>query len=168
MFRRGVSFLKVFKHGNAFAVVLPNYLVKACNVKEGSELTFVETKDGLFALIPSSEKKTTGSSGLNATGFMVFEDEAAVKKLSDSLEKEIKAGLVKGFRSFDKRYFIVSKSFLDENYPKVLSALKTKELSLTEISEKIKLPRDATECLLGVLKEEGEVIEKKRGLYKLV
>lgn len=189
--------MRLFKHGDALAIVLPESVVKATASKDGDEFDFVEVRKGFYALVsrkevkeqakqaaeivlpkekfvqqpkasPAVRKSNSTASLLEKHGFIVFQDEEQAKALSMELENEIKFGDIKGVRGFDKKYYVVTRDYLESNSQKILKFLKEKDALLGDIISQTKLDADGVQSLLYVLKDEGEVIEKKRGFYSLV
>lgn len=173
--------MRFFKHGEVLAISLPESLRKKLGISEGEEFEFVEVKDGVLALVKSGLsvpslkdailKKTgpvtTPSSPLEPSGFLVLSGEQDAKTFSLRHEAAIKSGDVKGVRGFDKKFYLVSRRFLEKHANKVLSQLSEDQTSL-QLAQTLKLPEDGVNALLYVLKEEGEVIEKKRGAFRRV
>lgn len=106
---------------------------------------------------------------LDSQGFVVLSNEVDAKEASMWLESDVKAGRVLGIRGFDKKYYIVTRDFYDRLNKKLLKELsEKKEKSITEVSESLKIPLEACIAVLCLMKEEGEVVERKRGLFTLV
>ncbi len=105
---------------------------------------------------------------LNKKGFLVVANENEVKALTQAVEKDVKNGAVLGVRGFDKKYYLCTRAFLEEQTPKVLKILSAKDASAEEAAQALKQPLDATLSLIQVLKEQGEILEKKRGMYAAV
>jgi hypothetical protein len=85
------------------------------------------------------------------------------------LESDVKMGRVLGIRGFDKKYYVVTREFYDALSKKLLKALSgKKEENVVALSESLKAPQEACIAVLYLMKEEGEVIERKRGFFTLV
>ncbi|MGC8850698.1 MAG: AbrB/MazE/SpoVT family DNA-binding domain-containing protein [Candidatus Micrarchaeia archaeon] len=121
---------------------------------------------------PSTPLRARANSPLNqldAKGFLVIENEEDAKALSRLLERDIKAGSVRGVRGFDKKFYVVSSSFLEKASSKLLPVLSGKEpLTASRISASTGLEEAACIAALQVLKEDGEVLEKKKGFFVAV
>lgn len=173
--------MRFFKHGEVLAISLPESLRKKLGIVEGEDYEFVEVQDGVLALVKSglrvadvkaSTLKATGPvaaprSPLEPAGFLVLSRELDAKTFSSRHEAAIKSGDVKGVRGFDKKFYLVSRRFMEKNANKVLSLLSEDKTS-AQLAQSLKLPEDGVQALLYVLKEEGEVIEKKRGAFRRV
>lgn len=182
--------MRVFKHGDALAIVFPQSI--ASGVKEGEELEFVEIEKGLFvlarkeklaeALKPRVEQAFVSSaqaqsrapeqSGLasffkrelDSKGFVVVFAEKGAQEVSVALEKEFKSGAIRGSRGFDNKFYLAKRTFVEENSAKLLKAMQSPS-SVEQIAEKTRVPEDGVKAMLCILMEEGEVIEKKKGVF---
>jgi bifunctional DNA-binding transcriptional regulator/antitoxin component of YhaV-PrlF toxin-antitoxin module len=97
-------------------------------------------------------------------GYLVLEDQAKVKELSDRLKQEKLA--VRGIRGFDKRYYIVSSEKLAEIEGRLEKVLE-KEKMLKTISGELGVSEELCRAALEILLEDGRVIEKKKNTYAL-
>ncbi len=101
-------------------------------------------------------------------GLAVIENEAEAKRVSSVFEKDIKEGRVLGVRGFDKKYYVMSSEFYSSVSSKVEKALSSKDLPAQEIALEAKIDEKHAIAALQLMRENGEVIEKKRGVYALV
>jgi hypothetical protein len=104
---------------------------------------------------------------LEKDGFMVVDEEGA-KAVSSAVEQQIKQGTVAGVRGFDKRYYIVSRWFYDKMAEKIRVAAAGKEAQASEIASAVHTSEDATLAVLQVMKEKGDALEKRRGMFRVV
>ena len=104
---------------------------------------------------------------LNKEGYIVLQSEADAKNISDVLSEKIKKNQVTGIRGFDKKYYIVKSSFVLKYQSKVKSVLKDGAKPADKIAEILEIRPEATVALLTVLREEGELIEKRKGTFAL-
>lgn len=103
---------------------------------------------------------------LDSKGFVILDKEDDAKMLSKQLEREIKDGKVRGVRGFDKKFYVVSSTALQKFSEKLLPALSGKEpLSASNAAQVAGLDEQACLAALQVLREDGEVLEKKRGHF---
>jgi biotin operon repressor len=105
---------------------------------------------------------------LEAKGYMVVEYENEAKRVSQLLERKIKNGEIFGIRGFDKKFYILSRQFYSTFYPRIVKAIAGKQSSASDIAESLKLSEPACIALLQMMKENGEIIEKRKGAYELV
>ncbi len=123
---------------------------------------------------PSSSPQKTGAGTYAATntlldrqGFLVLSTEDEAKGFSYRFESQIKSGDIKGVRGFDKKFYLAARAYTEAFADKLLVALKEPKTS-ADLSTTLKQPVEGVLTLLYLLKEEGEVIEKKRGLFARV
>ncbi|MCX6767955.1 MAG: hypothetical protein NTY90_04495 [Candidatus Micrarchaeota archaeon] len=105
---------------------------------------------------------------LETKGYLVIEQEADAREASVLLERKIRDGVFFGVRGFDKKFYIVSRQFYTAFSPRIAKAIAGKPLPMAEISAGLKLSEQACTALLQVMKEKGEAIEKRRGVFELV
>jgi len=180
--------MRFFRHGDVLAIALPESLRKAAAVQEGDDYEFFEIQKGVFALVGKKElaaKLPAGAlsashpsqpsaaqnpqlAALEKTGFLVVETELEAKRLSKELEPQVKGHSVMGVRGFDKKYYIATRAFLAQAGEKVQNALLKGELTVGQVCVATKMPSDACVAALSILKEEGEIFEKRKGYYALV
>ncbi|MFH0971637.1 MAG: hypothetical protein V1835_03655 [Candidatus Micrarchaeota archaeon] len=101
-------------------------------------------------------------------GFAVISAEEEARRISKLFEKEIKANEVMGVRGFDKKFYIVSGQFFRQNAFKILKMMGSKEMALKDISFSMKIDERGCLACLMLLKEQGEVIEKRRNEFKAI
>ncbi|GEM_PF-2457003 len=106
---------------------------------------------------------------LEKDGFVVVKNEERAKALGGEFHEKIKAGEIKGTRAFSGEFFIIYTSLLEATELKVLEEVKkAKSCGLAELSEKLKLIPTLIRIALEFLKEEGQVIEKRKDIYQYI
>lgn len=183
--------MRFSKHGDVLAIALPESLRKKTGIGDQEEFEFVEVEDGILALVrkdklhrlaaervqnalkkentaPPSNQLSSGLPAWHVHGFQVLEDETQAKVFSQQYEKLIKSGQLRGIRGFDKRFYLATSAFYETSASKILSGLKEKPKTAEQLSAESKLPVPACLTVLYLLKEEGEVLEKKRGEFSIV
>ncbi len=119
------------------------------------------------AATPPSKPGTfyaTTNTVLDRQGFLVLDNEMDAKAFSQRFESAIKAGDIKGVRGFDKKFYLASRAYSEAFADKLLVALKESHTA-TELATLLKQPNEGILSLVYLLKEDGEVIEKKRGVF---
>ncbi len=104
---------------------------------------------------------------VTAQGFLVVED-ANSAEVSQQLETAVKRGEVVGVKGFDKKLYIAERSFYEATMQKIQQAKLPKQFSPQEAAEATKAAEPGCVAVLQIMKEAGEVLEKKRGSYQLV
>ena len=101
-------------------------------------------------------------------GYAIVERERDVKRISDNLQKQVKSGELMGVRGFDKRFYLARKGFYVALSERVERAMRGKKArSVEEIARDAKINEEECAVVLNLMREEGEVLEKKRGTYEL-
>ena len=98
-------------------------------------------------------------------GFMVLRSDGAAKAASFDLAERIRAGEIKGIKSFDGFYYIIENDLLQKNLSPLLSVLKEqKKMELVALSTNAALPPVLARIVLEFAKEDGVVIEKQKNV----
>ncbi len=103
---------------------------------------------------------------LETDGFIVLQTEAEASHVSSLLEDSIKHGQVFGTRAFNRKFYILLRSFLEKNSGQVLKELRGGDKRVSELVEKTGLPEGGVRAILYFLAEAGDVIEKKRDVFR--
>ncbi len=103
---------------------------------------------------------------LEGKGYLVLQSEAEAARVSLMLEDSIRHGQVLGTRSFgNKKFFIVTRQFLDRHIPAIFKMLREGTKKTSEIAGNEKIEDDAARAILYVLAENGDITEKKKDLF---
>lgn len=106
---------------------------------------------------------------LEKDGFVVVKNEMRAKALSEELRDRIKAGEIKGTRAFTGEFYIVLSDLLESAEEKVIKEMKAaKKYELSALSAKIGLTETLVKIAMEFLKEEGQIIEKKKDSYQYI
>lgn len=100
-------------------------------------------------------------------GYVITDDPEEARKLMNELQEQIKSGEVASLRSFDKKYYFVSSDLVNSVGSEIIANLEQGEMTLDELAESCGLEREMVKAVIEVLRESGDIIEKKRGLYAL-
>ena len=105
---------------------------------------------------------------LETDGFIVVANQAEATTISSELESSIRAGLVIGTRAFNKKYYIVLRSYVSKNTQRVLKALGPKATPVSEIANATGLDEEGVRAILYILAESGDVTETRKDSFRLV
>lgn len=106
---------------------------------------------------------------LEKDGFLVARNEQRAKRISQDYETEIKEGKIKGLKSFDGNFYIIESSLLEKYRGQVLSTIKAnKNLFLSQLAKNTRVSQTLSKIVCEFLKEDGEIIEKRKELYQPV
>lgn len=159
--------MRLFKHGDVLAVTVPESLRKKLKLKEGDDFAFVELTRGVLGLIDKGLTDKVKPKPKTSADYLILNSEAEARQLSKGIAQKIKSGEVIGVRGFDKRFYIVSRDYLNKTKSIIKEAVGS-GAELKSIVSRSKLPLDACLALVMVLKEEGELIEKKSDFYSVI
>ncbi len=115
------------------------------------------------------EEKPVEEYSLLQDGFMILRSDGAAKAASFDLGDRIRAGEIKGIKSFDGFYYIIENALLEKFTSPLLNALKAKkkeELPALALSQAV--PPLLARIVLEFAKEDGLVIEKQKNLFAYV
>ena len=91
------------------------------------------------------------------------------KNFCQEFNAEIKENLIKGIKGFDGYFYVIYSNLLEELKPKILIQFKgNKTVSLKELTEKTSLPLELIKGITEFLKEDGDILEKRKGIYQLI
>ena len=104
---------------------------------------------------------------LEKDGYLVLENEGMAQLLTQKLKSQGRDAGVEGVRGFDKKFYVIKREKLADFESRLTKALKGSGKKLDDIAEALSL--DAGLCRAGmeVLREQGKVIEKRKGMYGL-
>ncbi len=105
---------------------------------------------------------------LESNGFLVLGTEPEAAQLSLELEDSIKRGLVVGTRAFNRKFYVLTRSFMNKNAPKVIKALEKKPMNVADLAEATGVEEDGIRTILYLMAEGGEATELKRDYFSLV
>lgn len=104
---------------------------------------------------------------LEQKGFVVLPTESEASSLSLALEDSVRHGMIVGTRAFNKKFYIVLRSFFDANSSKILKALKDGNTKIADLSKSAGVEEDAARAILYLLAESGDVSERRRDIFEL-
>jgi bifunctional DNA-binding transcriptional regulator/antitoxin component of YhaV-PrlF toxin-antitoxin module len=104
---------------------------------------------------------------LQNAGYIVVPTEAEASAISAALEDSIRRGLVVGTRAFNKKFYIVMRSFINANTPAITAQISDKSSSVPVIAKACKLDEEAIRAVLYILAESGEVTEVRKDIFRL-
>ncbi len=163
--------MRLFKHGNSFAIVVPDNLCKKLGLSENSDLEFFEVEQGVMVLATrqflESRVKTAVQSVLKISDLQVFSTEAAAREASKKVELQLRKGEVIATFGSDKKYYLIT----NELYARVAaktSPLLDVEKTFAQLVTESGLPMQQLVPVVAIMKERGELIEKRKGYFLLV
>ncbi|MCD6434550.1 MAG: hypothetical protein J7L14_02980 [Candidatus Diapherotrites archaeon] len=105
---------------------------------------------------------------LSKNGYTVLSKEEEAKEIASKYAEQLKKGELLGIKGFDGNYYFIEKKLLDKLRKKIVAALaEVNEIRINKLREVVAAPEDMIKAACEVLKEQGEIIEKRKGLYAL-
>jgi hypothetical protein len=101
---------------------------------------------------------------LKRQGYLVIADKNEARALSERLGQEMKSGTFVGVRGFDGKFYIVTRSYLAAAQAAIAAVLK-EDMDAAGIAAAAKLEPDGCLAVLRIMSENGDVLEKKRGVF---
>ncbi len=116
-----------------------------------------------------NREKNPAEYTMEKDGFVIVKSEATAKQISEQNKDKIKEGKIRGIKSFTGEYYIIDGALLQESQKKILAELmKETKQNITSLSEKTKLTPTLVRIATEFLKEEGQIIEKKKDYYQYI
>jgi hypothetical protein len=112
--------------------------------------------------MPQQPQSTFGL--LRSRGFVVIQDKRDAMALSEQLGSEMKSGAVVGVKGFDGKFYMVTKSYFNSAQGAIGLALKD-AMDAASIASAARLEPDGCLAVLRLMAENGDIIEKKRGVF---
>ena len=105
---------------------------------------------------------------LEKEGFVVLQTQPEAMSLSAVLEDSIRSGKVLGIRAFNRKFYIVLRSFFEKNSGKVIKELKQGPRKVEEVAKNAGLDEDGVRAMLYLLSEQGDVSERRKDVFTLI
>lgn len=104
---------------------------------------------------------------LEKNGFLVLQTEAEAGRVSLLLEQSIRHGQILGTRAFNKKFYIVRRTYFDKNSAGILKKLREEPYKVSELAKALSIEEDGARAILYLLSENGDVSEKKRDTFAI-
>ena len=104
---------------------------------------------------------------LEKEGYIVLQSESQAAAISSALEESIRKGHVLGTRAFNRKFYIVLRSFMEKNGPQLIKLIGSGTSKTTDLSAKTGIDEEGIRAILYLLSESGEVSEKRRDAFTL-
>ncbi len=149
-------------------------------VREGGVLRILETdpsqvlvyriEDDLYVVLTREKLKRILGEKVDlrrrkGRDFWVFEDEVSAQEFSRRKREEIERGEILGIRGFDGKYYAMTResyAWLRERLKRMLDG----EKSVDDLARELRLPEDKIRACLEIMRERGEAVEVKKGVFR--
>lgn len=116
-----------------------------------------------------AEEKRADEYSLQKDGFIVFKNSENAKILSVKLKEDIEGGKIRGIKGFDGFYYISENDLYLKHRGRVLDTIKAeKGILLEKIAEKTGISKMLAKIVCEFLKDEGELIEKRKDSFQAI
>ena len=123
---------------------------------------------GEVEIYKSSEKYVKGIYRLKKRkDVFVFDKEEDAKKFSKEHKKELLNGEFLSIKGFDGKYYAVRKELFDKISRGVLAILN-EEKTFDDLKNLLSVDDNELKAVLEILKEKGEIIERKKNMFMKV
>ena len=121
-----------------------------------------------YVIEPKKEKrKNLIEKYMGKKKYMIITDVNEAKNVLTQLESEIARGEVVTVRGFDKKFYVATKDVVDDVGSCLIAALESGELTLDELAERCGVEKGLCKAVVEILRESGDIIEKRKELYAL-
>ncbi|MBI5227616.1 hypothetical protein HY988_03450 [Candidatus Micrarchaeota archaeon] len=101
---------------------------------------------------------------LRSQGFIVLADKNAARLLSDRLSQQVKTGEFVGIKGFDNKFYMVSRDYFNRVQSVISNVLK-EDMSASSIATIAKIDPEGCTAVLRLMAENGDILEKRKGLF---
>ncbi len=114
----------------------------------------------------AQQRQGGGSTGamLQSQGFLIVQDKREAMVLSEQLGPQMKSGAVVGVKGFDNKFYIVTREYYSRARSAIDSALKG-QMDAPSVATAVKLDPEGCLAVLRLMAENGDIIEKKKGVF---
>ena len=168
-------FKELLKEGEIVAFKLSQKYKKAIyktrqEVEENVKMTDAKAGRGKKeSETAKAEEKPSEEYNLKRDGFIVCKNVQMAKRLSERLRKEIEKGKIRGIKGFDGFFYIAEDALYQKYRQKILSLIKAeKGIGSKKLAEKIGISSLLAKITCEFLKDEGEIIEKRKDQFQAI
>lgn len=104
------------------------------------------------------------SPSLMNRGFLTLKDKNEAFRLSQQLSAEMKRGDIIGIKGFDNRFYVVTKDYLARSQS-AISAILKEGMDVQSIAQAARMDLEGCAAVLRLMAENGDIIEKKKGVF---
>jgi hypothetical protein len=104
---------------------------------------------------------------LSTRGFIIINDKNEARSLSEQLASEMKSGAVVGVKGFDGKFYAVTRAYFTKAQAAIVPIMK-EPMDADSIAAAAKLEPEGCRAVLRLMAENGDLIEKKRGIFAAI
>lgn len=100
-------------------------------------------------------------------GFAIL-SEGEAKMFSEKIKKEGMVGRVIGVKSFDEKFYVVTRRYFYNACEKIKGMISSDGIGAKELAERIKEDEEGCIAVLKLLAEKGDIVEKRKNYFALI
>lgn len=117
----------------------------------------------------TTDKKHAPDYNLEKDGFLATTNLERAKILSAEHKERIEDGELRGIKSFEGTYYLIDNDLLTNYTNKVINEFnKTQKIELVNLAQNLDASIELIKIVIEFLKEDGEIIERKKGTYQYI
>jgi hypothetical protein len=117
----------------------------------------------------NAKKKATPDYTLSKDGFISTTNTERARILSSEYKVQIEKNELRGIKSFEGVYYLISDVLLEKHLGNLLNILeKEGEISLENLAKEENISTELAKIICEFLKEDGEILESQQGNYKYI
>lgn len=150
------------------AKLIENGAVQVYKGGKYSKTGVYEISNDVYSLLKGEkpeEEAGTAEEQLEKNGYAIVDDARDAEALCKKFEREIRGGELIGTRGFDKRFYIGKRSWFTGLFEKIRQSMKKGANSIDGVSKELRISEPACAVALEIMKDRGDVIEKRKGCY---
>jgi len=124
----------------------------------------IQNIDGLWIMKKTSSADPTQENAISK-GFFIFEDANQANEFAKRNREKIEHEEIIGIKGFNNRFYFFANTYYNEKKKNILDSLTQEGSSLELLSSKIEINEDIIRGLIELLKEEGLIFERTRGMF---
>ncbi len=109
-------------------------------------------------------QKQPDSPSLLNRGFLTLKDKNEAFKLSQQFKQEMRRGDIIGVKGFDNKFYVVTRDYLQKSQTDIGAVLKG-GMDVQSIAAAAKMDVEGCAAVLRLMAENGDILEKKKGIF---
>lgn len=130
-------------------------------------------KKGVYQIVRKKENSylkssKDGTSVFSEKKYIILKNIEDVKNFSEKYKENIKNKEIIGLKSFDGNYYVVDSKLFLKVKEKIVSLNLKQDFTIDFLEKETNFSKELLKVTLEILKEEGFVIEKRKGIYEVL
>jgi hypothetical protein len=132
-------------------------------------------KKGIYKVFEQKNKNFTPVNYSNISfdffennNYYIIENNNDAIRFSEKYASKIKNNEIIGVKSFDGNYYVIDYEYYSEIKDKFLSVDLPNNFTLIDVMNKTEFSEEIIKIVLEILKDQGVIIEKRKGIYEFI